>query len=398
MIPSRRSRRSLDWLNFFVADVQTGFGPFVAVYLTTQAWTEVQIGFALSLGTLTTMLSQVPAGMLVDAVRDKRRMALLALSAIALSAVLLAAFPSRLPVLASEVLHGFASCVLNPSIAAISLALVGREALGERLGRNARYASLGGAVAAGVMGLIGTYVSPASVFWLTAALTLPSLVSLMRIRAEDMHVVRPQKKAVDGRLRDLLKERGILVFAGCAMLFTLSNAAMLPLAGVAVTRVAGEEANLIIAACLVVPQLVVATISPWVGRLAQQRGRRIVLILGFSMLPLRGGLLALVEEPYTLVLIQALDGLSAATLNVMLPLLASDLTRRNNRFNLCMGLFGLAVGVGATISNSLAGLVSSLSSPAAAFALLGGIGLLCTLLAAFAMPETRLEHEQENKH
>ncbi|KAA2212073.1 MFS transporter [Teichococcus oryzae] len=398
MIPSRRSRRSLDWLNFFVADVQTGFGPFVAVYLTTQAWTEVQIGFALSLGTLTTMLSQVPAGMLVDAVRDKRRMALLALSAIALSAVLLAAFPSRLPVLASEVLHGFASCVLNPSIAAISLALVGREALGERLGRNARYASLGGAVAAGVMGLIGTYVSPASVFWLTAALTLPSLVSLMRIRAEDMHVVRPQKKAVDGRLLDLLKERGILVFAGCAMLFTLSNAAMLPLAGVAVTRAAGEEANLIIAACLVVPQLVVATISPWVGRLAQQRGRRIVLILGFSMLPLRGALLALVEEPYTLILIQALDGLSAATLNVMLPLLASDLTRRNNRFNLCMGLFGLAVGVGATISNSLAGLVSSLSSPAAAFALLGGIGLLCTLLAAFAMPETRLEHEQNDKH
>jgi MFS family permease len=389
MQPSRRSQRSLDWLNFFVADVQTGFGPFVAVYLTTQAWSEVQIGFALSLGTLTAMLSQVPAGMLVDAAHDKRRMALLALVAIALSAVLLAAFPSRLPVLTSEVLHGFASCILNPSIAAISLALVGREALGERLGRNARYASLGGAVAAGVMGLIGTYLSSASVFWLTAALTVPSLLALSRIRAEDMRVVRPQTAAREGRFRDLLADRGVLVFAACAMLFTLSNAAMLPLAGAAVTRVTGEEANLIIAACLVVPQLVVASISPWVGRLAQQRGRRLVLVLGFSMLPLRGALLALVEQPYALVLIQALDGFSAATLNVMLPLLAADLTRGTNRFNLCMGFFGLCVGIGATISNSLAGLVSEWSSPSMAFAMLGSVGLLCTLLAALAMPETR---------
>ena len=128
----RRSQRGLDWLNFFVADVQTGFGPFVAVYLTSQAWTEVQIGFALSLGTLTAMISQVPAGALVDSVRHKRRMAAAALLALATSAILLAAFPYTLPVLASEMLHGFASCVLTPSIAAISLALVGRAALGER--------------------------------------------------------------------------------------------------------------------------------------------------------------------------------------------------------------------------------------------------------------------------
>ena len=94
---SRRSQPGLDWLNFFVADLQTGFGPFVAVYLTAQAWTDVEIGVALSVGTATMMLAQVPAGLLVDATPRKRLLAMIAMIGIALSAILLAAWPARLP-------------------------------------------------------------------------------------------------------------------------------------------------------------------------------------------------------------------------------------------------------------------------------------------------------------
>ncbi len=421
---SRRSRRSLDWLNFFVADVQTGFGPFIVVYLTTQAWTEVEIGFALSLGTLTAMISQMPAGALVDSLRDKRRLAVVALAVIAVSAILLAAWPAHLPVYAARVLHGVASCILNPSIAAISLALVGRAALGERLGRNARYASLGGALSAGAMGLIGTYLSTASVFWLTAALTLPSIWMLLRIDPRELIAgpaapppaappaaranatlspadsgpatataaapdQDPPESVRELNWRDLLSNRGILIFAACAALFTMSNAAMLPIASSAVTRRAGEEANLIIAACIVLPQLVVVAISPWVGRLAQERGRRFVLLIGFLMLPIRGALLAIVEAPVMLILVQALDGISAATLNVMLPLLAADLTRGTNRFNLCLGFFGLAVSIGGTVSTTLGGAVASWSSTSTAMLVLASIGMLCFLLAWAALPETR---------
>jgi hypothetical protein len=50
--PSRQSLRGLDWFIFFLADVQTGFGPFISVYLTTQKWTQVEIGFVLSIGGL----------------------------------------------------------------------------------------------------------------------------------------------------------------------------------------------------------------------------------------------------------------------------------------------------------------------------------------------------------
>ena len=78
----RRSLSGLDWLNFFVADVQTGFGPFIAVYLTAREWTETEIGFVLSVGTLTMLASQVPAGALVDAMARKRLAAQLAVAAI----------------------------------------------------------------------------------------------------------------------------------------------------------------------------------------------------------------------------------------------------------------------------------------------------------------------------
>jgi MFS family permease len=393
---TKRSERALDWLNFFTANVQTGFGPFVVVFLTTQAWTEVQIGLALSIGTATMMLTQVPAGMLVDATPRKKLAALVALGAIAGSALLMVVVPTLLPVIGSQVLHGIASCVLTPAIAAISLALVGRSRLGERLGRNARYASLGSGVAAALMGAVGTYFNAGAVFWLTGLLVIPSLVALAAIhdattKPETTREQTPRTPA--NEFRTLLTSKGVLVFGACCMLFTLGNAAMLPLAGTAITRSTGSGANLIIAACIVVPQLVMATISPWVGRLTQQRGRRFVLMIGLGALPVRGLLLMVISHPAGLIAVQALDGVSAAALGIMVPLLAADLTRGTNRFNLCMAIFGLSMGIGATVSTTLAGALASWVGPGFAFGALAVAGMLALLLAAFMMPETRSPDE-----
>lgn len=395
---SGRSGRGLDWLNFFMANVQTGFGPFVSVYLTAKAWTELEIGIALSLGTLIAIVMQVPAGALVDATPHKRRAAAMALAAITLSALLLALWPVTLPVLLAKLLHGFASCVLGPSIAAISLALVGSHGLGERLGRNARYAAVGSGVAAGLLGAAGTWLSGASVFWLTAAFCLPSLIALATIRPADLHPPAPaataRERGVARGLGILARDRAVVVFAFCCILFTLSNAAMLPLAGTQVTRNAGDEANLIIAGCIIAPQLVMALIAPWIGRLAERRGRRVALLIGFSALPLRGALLAVVEDPAWLLLVQALDGISAAGLGVMLPLLAADATRGSNRFNLCLGVFGLAIGIGGTLSTTLAGLAAEWFGIGTAFLLLAATGLASVVAVWAAMPETRPEPDR----
>src|SRR5690349_24541083 len=91
--PSKHSQRGLDWLNFFIADVQTGFGPFVALYLSSHSWTQGQIGLLLTVGGIAAIASQVPGGALVDAVRSKRLLIGAALAIIALGALILAFFP-----------------------------------------------------------------------------------------------------------------------------------------------------------------------------------------------------------------------------------------------------------------------------------------------------------------
>ncbi|MFZ0239077.1 MAG: MFS transporter, partial [Xanthobacteraceae bacterium] len=172
--PSRRSLRGLDWFVFFVADVQTGFGPFVSVYLTAQHWTQVDIGFILSAAGFVSLIGQMPGGALVDAARSERFVAGIAIAAICVSALTYAALPIFPTVLAGSLLHAAASCVLGPAIAAISLGLVGHAAIGERLGRNARFASIGNGLAAAAMGACGYFLSARAVFVVTVLLLVPA--------------------------------------------------------------------------------------------------------------------------------------------------------------------------------------------------------------------------------
>jgi predicted MFS family arabinose efflux permease len=178
--PSPRSLHALDWFVFFLADVLTGFGPFVAVYLASQRWTQLDIGLVLTIGGLVALVGQVPGGALVDAIPSKRLVAGLATGAIGMSALALAIWPVVPIVQAAVVLQAAAACTLGPAIAAISLGLVGHLAIGERLGRNARFASLGTAFAAVTMGMSGYLISNQAVFFVTAGFVLPALVALSK--------------------------------------------------------------------------------------------------------------------------------------------------------------------------------------------------------------------------
>jgi MFS family permease len=394
--PSQRSQRALDWFVFFVADVQTGFGPFVAVYLTTQQWTQIDIGLVLSISGLIALVGQMPGGALVDAARSERIVAGTAVSMIGVSALAYATWPIFPVVLAAATLHAAASCVLGPAIAAISLGLVGHAAIGERFGRNARFASIGAGLSAAVMGACGYFFSARAVFLVTAALLIPALLVLRRMAAEEIdperaHGNTPQRSAdkspVD--LRSLLRKRPLLIFGGCILLFHLANAAMLPLMGSVLTMRSTQWATMLIAACIVGPQIIVALFSPWVGEKAQKWGRRPLLIAAFTALPIRGILFATVTEPYLLVTIQLLDGLTAAVFSVMVPLTIADLTRGTGRFNLTQGIVGTMMGAGAALSPILAGYMSDTYGSQSAFLALAAIAALGLTAVCALMPETR---------
>ena len=394
--PSPRSQHGLDWFIFFLADVQTGFGPFIAVYLTTQKWTQVEIGIVLSIGGVIGLLGQMPGGAIVDAARSERVVAGFAVAAIGMSALAYALFPIFPVVTAAAILHATASCVLGPAIAAISLGLVGPLAIGERLGRNARFASLGNGSAAALMGAAGYYISNRSVFLVTFILTIPTLLALSRIREKEIDIVqahgailreKPDEKATS--IFTLIRQKPLLIFAASILLLQLANAAMLPImAGVVTTR-SSQWAPVLIAACIIVPQAIVAMMSPMVGRKAQAWGRRPILLIGFGALAIRGILFATVTDPFVLVAVQIFDGITAAVFAVMVPLIVADVAFGSGHFNLALGIIGTATGIGASLSTVLAGYVTDKFGGSVAFLGLAGVAATGLLLILLVMPETR---------
>jgi predicted MFS family arabinose efflux permease len=350
----------------------------------------------LSIGGVVALLGQMPGGAIVDAARSERLVAGLAVATIGVCALGYAAWPVFPVVVAAATLHAMASCVLGPAIAAISLGLVGPLAIGERLGRNARYASLGNGVAAAVMGTAGYLLSSRSVFLVTFVLAVPTLLALKSIREREIDaaqahgaVAREVPDANATSVASLVRRRPLLIFAGSVLLLQLANAAMLPImAGVVTTR-SSQWAPALIAACIIVPQAIVALTSPSVGRKAQLWGRRPLLLLGFAALAIRGVLFATVSDPYLLVAVQVFDGVTAAVFSVMIPLVIADVAFGSGHFSLAQGIVGTATGIGASLSTVLAGYVTDRFGSSVAFLGLAAVAAMGLVMIWLVMPETR---------
>jgi MFS family permease len=291
---SQKSLRGLDWLNFFLAGILTGFGPFVALYLASRDWTQVKIGSVLTIGGLAGLLVQVPGGELLDVVRYKRLLVALGVGVIASAALILALRPSFTPVLLAEVLVGMTGGFVGSAVAAISLGLVGSDGLPDRLGRNQRFAATGGLATAGLMGLLGYLLSIQTIFFASAALAVPTLIALRAIGADDIHFARAcgappgdYHSAQPPRIARTAvgTNHRLFIFAGCIALFELANASALPLVSEELGRDRGS--SLVISALIIVPQIVVAALAPWVGHGAGIWGRRPLLLIGLGALPIR---------------------------------------------------------------------------------------------------------------
>jgi MFS family permease len=390
------SLKALDWLNFFLGALLMGFGPFVAVHLAENGWAPASIGAILTISGLAGLTTQVPAGELIDVIQSKRALFGAAAAIVALALTIFALrsdFPS---VSGAATLQGAVGSVLGPSVAAISLGLVGHDALGERLGRNQRFASSGGLSAAAIMGAIGYLLSTRGIFLFAATLTIPLLWTLLRIRGADIHFGRSCGAPDHGATKPnrasrwtLFKDVRFLAFMACLLLFQLANAAILPQVSQSLVHSEGRLSSASVSALIVFPQIVVALLSPWVGRTAATWGRRPLLLLGLAVVPIRSGLSALTADPALLVMFQLMDGFTGATLGVLTTLIIADLTNGTGRFNLAQGLAGTFSGVGASLSTSIIGIVTQRFGYAAGMLSVTGVGLMAVTIVLIFMPETK---------
>ena len=393
--PSRLTLRGLDWLNFLLADVRTGVGPFLAIYLAGYKWDEERVGLALTVGGIAGILTQTPAGALVDFLRSKRALVAVGVAALAAGALLIALFPSFWPLMSAQVLIGGTSSIFIPAICAMSLGIVGHAAFDTRQGRNQTFNSAGNVTAAVLMGLLGYLVSNRSIFFFVVALSVPTILILFLIRpAEiDYQLARGANDGEKGGKAEsvwvLFRDRPLVIFLVCAVMFHFANAAMLPLLGELLAKGQGRSSMLFMSACVVTTQFVITLLSSWSGRKAGTWGRKPLLLIAFGVLPIRGILYTLTSNTELLVAIQVLDGIGAGIFGVVSVLVIADLTRGTGRFNLTLGAITTAVGIGASLSQVIAGGIVHRVGSHAGFLFLAAVASAAFAILYFLMPETR---------
>ncbi|QIE26581.1 putative MFS-type transporter (plasmid) [Caballeronia sp. SBC1] len=397
--PSDRSLRGLDGLNFLMADVRDGLGPFLSVYLKgTQHWGSGDIGLVMAASGIAAAICQIPAGLLVDAVRAKRLLIAISGLLVAAGCLLIAFFPKLPTVLAAQITLGAASAIIPPCLAALSLGIVGHRLLPARVSRNESFNHAGNFTAAVLAGALGQYVGVIWLFYLICGFAVASAVVVLLIKPKeiDHELARGSESRVRGQAQhhpiafsELWKKRDLRVFIISVILFHFGNAAMLPLAGQVIAKVHPGMDVIALSACVIAAQLVMVGVAAVVGR-AMRRGvgRKKIFLVALAVLPVRGILFSMTSSPYAVVAIQLLDGVAAGIFGVIAVVIASDLMRGTGRFNLAQGLMALAVGVGAALSNVTGGYVVEKFGFTAGFLTLSAIGALALIFFSVFMPET----------
>ncbi|MBX8476584.1 MFS transporter [Pseudomonas cichorii] len=393
----RRNALSLDSLNFFLADVRDGLGPYLAIYLlAVHHWDPASIGVVMTIAGIAGLITQTPAGALVDSARGKRAIIAVAALLVTGSCLLLPFVTSFTLVALTQALSAVASSVFAPAIAAISLGITGPKAFTRRTGRNETFNHAGNACAALLAGGFSYLFGPVAVFYLMAVMALGSVIAVSFVSADAInHDLARGLDTHDARHAEppsgfavLLTNKPLLLFGICCVLFHLANAAMLPLVSQKLAQVNLQMATPLTSACIVAAQLVMIPAALLVGAKADLWGRKPLLLIGFLILPLRGALYTLSDDPYWLVAVQLLDGVGAGIFGALFPVIVKDLTYGTGHFNISLGALSTVFGLGAALSNSLAGFVVQEAGYNAAFLTLAAVAAAALVLLWAAVPET----------
>lgn len=398
----RRNNLSLDSLNFFLADVRDGLGPYLAIYLlAVHHWEPASIGLVMTIAGVAALITQTPAGAWVDNSRRKRALIAIAALLVTGSCLLLPFVTSFTWVALTQTLSAMAASIFAPAICAITLGMTGPRAFTRRTGRNETFNHAGNACAALLAGVFAYLFGPVAVFYLMAAMALASVIAIACVSPEaiDHDQARGLDPADTGHhqpsgLSVLLGNRSLLLFAICCALFHLANAAMLPLVSQKLAQANLQMATPLTSACIVAAQLVMVPAALLVGAKADLWGRKPLLLAGFLILPLRGVLYTLSDDAYWLVAVQLLDGVGAGLFGALFPIMVKDLTQGTGHFNVSLGALTTAFGLGAALSNGLAGFVVQEAGYSAAFLTLAGIAAVAVVLLGVGVPETQRSGRQ----
>lgn len=396
----KRSLWALDGVNFFLADVQAGLGPFLGVYLINkETWNPANIGIILSLGGAVGLLLNAPAGALIDATRHKRALLAAAAALTSFGTFIVTLKPTFAIVTAAQLITGVAGVVLGPVIAAIALGMVGPKRYATQTGRMQAFNHAGNVMGSAVAGLAGYLISLKMGFWLASLFGIFVVLSTLLIKGKlinDDLARGLTPKDDDGRdddkpsgLRMLLRNRPLLLLAAVVGLWQLANGAMLPITGQKLAVGNTGDGALYQAALIIVAQVVMIPMALLVSKRGDQWGRKPLMVAAFVVLPVRGLLFVMASNPGEVIAVQALDGIGAGLQGALFAIMVADLTRGSGRFNVAFGAATMVQGVGGTLSPALAGAIDQAAGYTTAMLALTAIAVVALVLLIVAVPETR---------
>lgn len=381
------SLQALNALNFFMADVRDGLGPFLGVYLQQQKWSPGEIGLVMTIGGLAGMIVTTPLGVVVDRTTAKRAVLVFSAVLVVVASAVLFWRPSFAWVTASQIATGIAGAAIGPAIAGITLGLVQQRGFAHQLGRNEAFNHGGNVFAALAAGLFGYLFGLGAVFVVMTAMAVASIGSAAAIRASEIDHAAARGAEPDGTQKGFLaifETPALLILAVTLMLFHLGNAAMLPLLGQSLVANGVGDPSAYTSATIIVAQLTMIPMALLAARIAEQRGYWIVFLIALLALPLRGALAAFITGPAGLVPVQMLDGVGAGMLGVAVPGLVARILAGSGQINAGLGAVMTLQGVGAALSSVVGGYAAQLYGYEAAFGVLGAIAGCALLIWIFS--------------
>jgi MFS family permease len=371
--------RPLLVLNFFMADMQAGIGPFLGVFLLAHGWQSGWIGTVMTAGGIAGMLMTTPAGALIDATRRKKLLVIIPGICTVIGSGIVLLSQNFWLVAASLVATAIAGAAIGPAVAGITLGIVRQAGFNRQIGRNQAFNHAGNMVGAALSGLLGWRFGIPAVFWLAALFGVLSIASVLMIpsAAIDDNAARGLRR--DGEKRDeinglkvLLQTKPLLILAAALAMFHLGNAAMLPLYGMAV--VASKQGNPagFVAMTIVVAQGTMILAALAAMRMAERQGYWLVLLISFAALPIRGLVAAHLLHHWGVYPVQILDGVGAGLQSVAIPGLVARILDGTGRVNAGQGAVMTARGIGASLSPAIGGWIAQTIGYGPAFTVLGG--------------------------
>ena len=382
---SRNSGRRGVWpllsLNFFMADMQAGIGPFLGVFLLAHGWQSGLIGSVMTIGGVAGMLMTAPAGALIDATRRKRAYVIAPGICTVLASMIILLQQNFWLVAASQVATAVAGAAIGPAVNGITLGIVHQAGFVRQNGHNQAFNHAGNMVGAGLSGFLGWQFGLTAVFWLAALFGVLSIISVLMIPRDaiDDNVARGMKEGDDGGkasgFRVLAECRPLLILAAALACFHLGNGAMLPLYGMAVVAAKQGDPASFVAMTIVVAQGVMILASLIAMRMIQKEGAWIVLLISFLALPVRGLIAAHLINKWGVYPVQMLDGVGAGLQSVAVPALVARILNGTGRINVGQGAVMTAQGLGASLSPAIGGWIAQGIGYGGAFMILGAFAL-----------------------